>query len=191
MPASAEPIRAVVLTGFMTSGKSTVGRLLAGRLGWRFVDLDREIESVAGRPISRIFEESGEAEFRRLEVEATQALRPFDRLVLAPGGGWITGAAADAAFEPGVLLVWLRIGVDEVLRRAARRPGSRPLLEGPDPRSAALALLNAREPLYRRAHLVVDSDRSHPRRVVARIEAAIRAADRRAGRDDPDIGVPS
>jgi shikimate kinase len=177
-----------VLTGFMTSGKSTVGRRLAARLGWRFVDLDREIERATGLTISEIFRDSGEAEFRRMEAEATEALRPFDRLVLAPGGGWITGPAADAAFDPGVLLVWLRVGLEEVLRRAARRPGIRPLLDGPDPRAAAQELLRAREPYYQRAHLIVDSHRSPPRRVVARIMAAIRAAE--PGPAD-DGGVPS
>jgi shikimate kinase len=174
-PATPETIRAVVLTGFMTSGKSTIGRLLAARLGWRFVDLDQQIEAAQGRSIAEIFRDHGEAEFRRLEAEATAALLPFDRLVLSPGGGWIAGPSAHLAFEPGVLRVWLRISIDEVLRRAARRPGVRPLLEGDDPRRAAETLLRAREPLYRQAHVVVEAGRGSPHKLVRQIIAAMDA----------------
>jgi shikimate kinase len=77
----------IVLTGFMGSGKTSVGALLAERLGWRFLDLDREIERRDGRPVPRIFSESGEAHFRRLETAALASLLGQRRLVLALGGG--------------------------------------------------------------------------------------------------------
>jgi shikimate kinase len=77
----------IVLTGFMGSGKSTVGALLAGRLGWRFLDLDREIERRDGRPVPEIFRESTEAHFRHLETAALAALLGQRRVVVALGGG--------------------------------------------------------------------------------------------------------
>lgn len=77
----------IVLTGFMGSGKTTVGALLAERLGWRFLDLDREIERRDGRSVPEIFRESGEAHFRHLETAALASLLGQRRLVLALGGG--------------------------------------------------------------------------------------------------------
>jgi shikimate kinase len=77
----------IVLTGFMGSGKTTVGALLAERLGWRFLDLDREIERRDGRSVPEMFRESGEAHFRHLETAALASLLGQRRLVLALGGG--------------------------------------------------------------------------------------------------------
>ncbi len=77
----------IVLTGFMGSGKTSVGALLAERLGWKFLDLDREIERRDGRSVPQIFRESGEAHFRRLETAALASLLGQRRLVLALGGG--------------------------------------------------------------------------------------------------------
>src|SRR5580704_14027323 len=81
------PIERLVLTGFMGSGKSTVGRSLAQRLGWGFVDLDSLIEQRDGRAVSRIFEESGEAAFRAVETEALISSLQESQLVIALGGG--------------------------------------------------------------------------------------------------------
>ena len=82
-----QPVERIVLTGFMGSGKSTVGRRLAQRLGWRFIDLDSLIEQRDGRAVSRIFAESGEAAFRAVETEALTSSLSEPRLVLALGGG--------------------------------------------------------------------------------------------------------
>src|ERR1700754_258088 len=78
-----QPIERLVLTGFMGSGKSTVGRSLAQRLGWRFVDLDSLIEQRDGRAVSRIFEEDGESAFRAMETEALTSSLQQSRLVIA------------------------------------------------------------------------------------------------------------
>jgi shikimate kinase len=82
-----QSIERIVLTGFMGSGKSTVGRRLAKRLGWRFIDLDNLIEQRDGRAVSRIFAESGEAAFRAMETQALASLLREPRLVVAVGGG--------------------------------------------------------------------------------------------------------
>ena len=78
----------VLLWGFMASGKTAVGARLADRLGWTHVDLDEEIVRRAGKPITRIFQEEGEAAFRALEADATRDLLARTRAVLSPGGGW-------------------------------------------------------------------------------------------------------
>src|SRR6185437_3822488 len=81
------PVERIVLTGFMGSGKSTIGRRLAQRLGWRFIDLDSFIEQRDGRAVSRIFAESGEDAFRIMETDALASLLREPRLVVALGGG--------------------------------------------------------------------------------------------------------
>ena len=78
----------VVLVGFMGAGKSTVGREVAAKLGWRFLDLDSEIETEAGAAISEIFDRFGESHFRRLESDVGQRALSLHHVVVATGGGW-------------------------------------------------------------------------------------------------------
>lgn len=80
-------LQRIVLTGFMGSGKTTVGRLLAARLGWRFADLDDEVEARTGRSVPQIFAEDGEPAFRAAEADALAALLQDSRIVIALGGG--------------------------------------------------------------------------------------------------------
>jgi shikimate kinase len=162
-------VRRIVLVGFMCSGKSTVGPALAARLGWEHLDLDREVERRDGRPVPRIFAEEGEPRFRALEAEATAALAGRERVVLSPGGGWITNPALLEALGAGTLSVWLRVSPGEVLARSVSSPGERPLLRGPDPLETVRALLAAREPFYRRADLAVETDGRAPEQVAGQI----------------------
>src|SRR5215472_16135113 len=103
------PIRRIVLTGFMGSGKSTVGPLLARRLDWRFVDADDVIVSETGIPITEYFARNGETSFREREHETIARLAVEDALVLALGGGAIETAATRELLlnAPGTLLVHL------------------------------------------------------------------------------------
>lgn len=167
-------VRRVVLVGFMCSGKSTVGPALAARLGWAHLDLDREIERREGRSVARIFAEAGEARFRALEAEATAGLAGRERLVLSPGGGWITNPALLAAMGPYTLSVWLQVTPETVVARSAATPGERPLLRAPDPLAEVRRLLAEREPLYRRASLAVPTDGRDPAGVVSHIMGEIR-----------------
>jgi shikimate kinase len=154
----ADPIERIVLVGMMCSGKSAVGAALAERLGWAHVDLDREIEREAGCPVREIFAAEGEAAFRRMEAEATGRIARTTRVVLSPGGGWITNPDLLDALGPGTLCVWLQVSPEEAVRRSAAAPGERPLLAGPDPLGAVRRLLAEREPFYARAHLVLPTD---------------------------------
>jgi len=161
--------RVIVLVGFMAAGKSTVGRLLAQRLGWRFIDFDDEIVRRTGTDVATLFREHGERRFRELEQQLTAELTSVHRAVLAPGGGWIANAAARERIGPGEVLVWLRVSPEEAVRRAAGSGVERPLLAGSDPLAAARTLLAVREPLYAAAHIVVDVDGIAPDRIVNEI----------------------
>ncbi|HLY20699.1 MAG TPA: shikimate kinase [Bryobacteraceae bacterium] len=141
----------IYLVGFMGSGKSTVGRLLAEQIGWHFADLDEDIEAAAGMRILEIFETRGEAEFRLLEHAAMrQRVRAIERgwpSVLALGGGAIVQPENYALVENNGVTIWLDCPFEIVQRRVA--PAShRPLAR--DPESFA-RLYEARREAYARA----------------------------------------
>ena len=149
----------IFLIGFMTSGKSTVGRLVAGRLGWDFRDLDQVVTAAAGMSVAQIFAAEGEAGFRRREADALAAAAAWRRTVVATGGG----AACDENNLRRLLdagrVVTLGVSPAEVVRRA-QGGAERPLLGagGGDPLRAATALLRARAGFYARAHHQVETD---------------------------------
>ncbi len=149
----------LILIGFMCSGKSTVGRLAAERLGWDFVDFDEAIEDRTGKRIADIFSEDGEDFFRGLEAEITRQVAELRHVVLAPGGGWITQSGLVDLLRQDSRIVWLRVGPQTVLvRHAAQKRMERPLLAVDDPLATVRSLLSERESLYRLADAVVDTD---------------------------------
>ena len=156
----------VVLVGFMGSGKSTVGRRLAARLGWVFVDLDEAVEAATGTKVAEWFRTRGEHAFRQLEAEAGAAAAARARVVIAPGGGWSLVPGRLDGLPGGTLTVWLRIRPETAVRRATGTARVRPLLSGPDPAARARELLQEREPAYSRARLQLDADRASPTSLV-------------------------
>lgn len=168
------PVSRVVLVGFMAAGKTSVAAELAGRLGWEPLDLDREIEAREGRTIPELFRVYGEQHFRALEAALTAEVAARERVVLSPGGGWITNPDLLARLGPATLAVWLRVSPEEALKRAAPTRGTRPLLDVPDPLAKVRALLAERGPLYARAALHVDTDGRNTAEVAAEIEREIR-----------------
>lgn len=166
----------IVLVGFMAAGKTTVGRMLAARLGWSFVDFDERISQRAGRAPGQIIREEGEAAFRSHEAQLTAELAGRTGLVLAPGGGWGADPGRAAALGPGAVRVWLRITVEEALRRAGAEEVDRPLLgAGPDRHARAGALLAERARGYAAAEITVEVNGKSPEAVtdeiVRRLEA--------------------
>jgi len=141
----------VVLTGFMGSGKSTLGPLLADRLGWRFLDLDTEIERRDGRSVARIFAESGESHFRKLESAALATLLGRRRVVLALGGGAPEELGNRLLLEqtPRTAVVYLAAPFEALVARCLEQPGAaeRPVLAD---LSAAERRFKARRRLYER-----------------------------------------
>jgi shikimate kinase len=156
----------------MGAGKSAVGRSLAARMRWRYIDLDREIERYTGRTITEIFRADGEPAFRKLEVELTPRFLGPTHVVFSPGGGWITSPGVLQSIPPGTLSVWLKVSPEEVLRRLSRSSGRqvRPLLQSANPAATVRDLLEKRELLYRQADLVIDTDGLSVSDAVQRLE---------------------
>jgi len=166
-------LRRIVLTGFMGSGKTTVGPLVANRLGWSFVDVDDVIAAEAGATIPGIFKREGEAAFRRREREAIASLARGVGLVLALGGGAIEDAATRELLlkDPETLLVHLQVELATTLARCKGTEGLRPVLAD----EANLASRYERRlPLYRMAHVSLNVDALTPDAVA---EAIVRLAD--------------
>jgi len=177
-------IERIVLIGFMCAGKSTVGRLLADRLGWQLVDFDETIERIQEQTIADIFRHHGESHFRRLEAELTGQLEDRRNVVLVPGGGWMTQHGLVERLRPASLFVWLRVRADTVFDRHSRlAPGDRPLLAVDDPRGAIQTLLAAREPFYRQADVTIDTDERPADEVAGRIIDLLRPRPPQAGDD--------
>jgi shikimate kinase len=143
--------RNVVLTGFMGTGKTTVGRLLAERLAYEFVDTDRMIETEHG-PIPQIFAEHGEGTFRRFEREVAERLAGATGLVIATGGRMMVDPVNAEQLSATGTVVCLTASVDTILERVAAdgSHATRPMLAGGDVRERVSALLAERAPAYAR-----------------------------------------
>ncbi|HEU4440183.1 MAG TPA: shikimate kinase [Methylomirabilota bacterium] len=161
----------VILVGFMGAGKSSVGRLLARRLGRCFVETDDMITAREGRSIPEIFAERGEAHFRALEEETVRLLALKSGDVIATGGGLCCREGRPEALKALGAVVWLRGDFDTLYERA-RRAGERPMLAG-RARDDVAALYRAREPYYRQADVTVDTTDVGPDQVVARVLQAL------------------
>jgi len=159
----------IFLVGLMGSGKTTIGRLLARRLGKRFVDSDHAIEARTGASIPWIFEIEGEASFRRREAETIRELTAQDDIVLATGGGAILNPASRALLAERGTVIYLRAGIGAILQRTSHDK-NRPLLQTADPRRKLEELLVQRDPLYREiADLVIDTGRPNVQSMVQTI----------------------
>jgi shikimate kinase len=165
-------LRRLLLVGFMGSGKSTVGPLLARSLGWRFEDFDAHVERAEGRPIREIFARDGEAYFRAVEARVADALLAEDDVVLASGGGWAARPGRLQRLPEGTASVWLRVSPEAVVARAGGGD-ERPLLAGPDPLARARDLLAEREHAYGAAQVAVDTDGLSPIDVTEKILALL------------------
>ena len=161
----------IVLVGAPGAGKSTVGAMLAERLGVAFRDTDRDVEALAGKAIPDIFFEDGEAEFRRLERQAVVAALAEHSGVLALGGG----AVGDVETRVDLLshtVVWLEVSLHDATRRVGWGPG-RPMLDL-NPRAKLAELMTRRRPLYEEvATITVDSSLLSPEQVVEHVVAAL------------------
>src|SRR4051794_26397632 len=161
---SRNPVRRIVLTGFMGSGKSTVGPLVAAKLGWRFIDVDDVIVADTGMPISQFFTQHGEPAFRQRERETIRRLAAEDRLVLALGGGAIEDASTRDLLlgGTGTILVHLEVTLETTLARCGAADHTRPVLAD---RANLAARYERRLPLYRTAHISIPAGELTPAEV--------------------------
>lgn len=150
-------VRNIVLTGFMGTGKTTVGTLVADKIGWSFRDTDDEIVERTGRTIPDIFEQDGEAAFRRIERAVCQSLAARTGLVIATGGGMLMDETNRAIMLASGLVVCLTAPVEVLAERLGPASESRPLL-----RSDWRSLYNQRKPIYDALPFRVDTAKRTP-----------------------------
>lgn len=150
----------IYLTGLSGSGKSTVGPLLAQRLGWAFVDTDDLIEQSTGMAVTDIFNALGEAAFRERETEMIRHLATmFRELVVSLGGGAVLSGSNRSLLHESGTVVYLKATPDRLAARLGEGAASRPLLKtDPDLTRRLKTLLDQRAPLYEEAHLTVETD---------------------------------
>ena len=158
----------ITLTGFMGSGKTTVGKVLADFLGCPFMDLDDLIVKKAGKSIPEIFAQDGESAFRQLEARLLrQTVEKYteNTVVLALGGGAVTAPASAALLREKTVCIYLRASLETLLQRLEGETAGRPLAD-----ASLAARLSAREPIYEEtAHVIIDTDGLTPDEVADEI----------------------
>jgi shikimate kinase len=167
----------ISLIGYRGTGKTTVGHLLAERLGWTCVDTDLEVERVVGMSIRQIFDQLGEESFRQYEAQVVQELARRHKQVLALGGGAVLRQDNRRALSVAGPVVWLTATPETIGRRIADDPQShsqRPDLTAAGGLTEIRQLLQSREPIYRQlADCAIATDDVNPREIVDRILAAL------------------
>ncbi|NLX95738.1 MAG: shikimate kinase [Rhodopirellula sp.] len=163
----------VTLIGYRATGKTTLAKLLAERLGWDWIDADVEVERAAGKSIAAIFAEDGEPAFRDLEARVTADLCRQPRLVLASGGGAVLRPETREAMRAAGAVVWLKASAETIHARMtgdATTADRRPNLTNQGGLAEIVDLLNRREAIYREtADLELDTDRKTPEQLANEI----------------------
>ncbi|MEX0822558.1 MAG: shikimate kinase [Rhodothermales bacterium] len=157
----------IYLTGFMGSGKSTIGPLIAERLGYEFIDLDEAIEQIAGKSVQSIFSSEGEDAFRRLEALKLRSVSRTARAVISLGGGAVASEDNLYFAKTNGLLVYLRVSGEDLAERLQESAGERPLLQdsdgrpltGPDLVARIEEMMAKRTGYYEQADIMLDIDR--------------------------------
>jgi shikimate kinase len=168
-------MRPLFLIGFMGAGKTTVGRLVAIKLGRAFCDLDREIESAESRSVEELFELRGEEGFRAVERDTLKRVAGHDEAVIACGGGVVTDEGCRAVLGGDSDVVYLAVSPEEAMARIGGDSSVRPLLRDAH-LDAAAALMSSRERLYEEAadFTVLTVGRT-PEEVAERVAAWVRS----------------
>lgn len=156
----------IALTGLRGAGKSTVGPLLAARLGVPFVEMDALVQDAAGLPLDQIFELHGERHYRRLERETVQSILADARAsVVAAAGGVVNEPSTWKALLDRATVVWLRAQPEDHWRRVVAQGDRRPMADHPDAMAELRAVLQSRESRYAQSHLIVDTTGRTPKAV--------------------------
>ena len=158
----------ILLTGFMGAGKTTVGKKLAKRLGYFFIDTDREIEKEQGCSITEIFKYGGEECFRDLETDILQKLQTKQNLVIATGGGMVLRNENRSLMQSLGTRVYLKVELQELMRRL-KKDKKRPLLQKLTPEKHILEMLQQRKSIYEEAECIIDTTDLSPHQMVTEI----------------------
>ncbi len=157
----------IYLVGFMCSGKSTVGKLLAKELGKEFIDIDKLIEKQTGKKITQIFKEKGESYFRKLEKEKIKEISDKKGLVVSTGGGLGADLENMNLMKKTGTVIWLKVSIDTVLKRCGT-DRSRPMLSLPDEKLKQL--FREREDVYKLADITIETEGKTPEQVFNEIK---------------------
>ena len=163
----------IILTGFMGTGKSVVGRQLARELNTPFIDTDDLIEKEAGKSIAQIFACHGEGYFRKLESKAIDDVSSKTNMVIATGGGAIVNPKKLEALKKTGIVICLTASIDAILSRVGSGD-ERPLLSAADKKGAISNLLKTREPFYQKADFIIDTTTKTVGEVVKEIKKIVR-----------------
>jgi shikimate kinase len=162
----------IALIGFMGTGKTVVGKMLADKIGKAFIELDAEIEKTTGKTIADIFREDGEGHFRQLETEAVGRYSGQKNVVIACGGGIVLSSINIFRLKQECVIVCLSAALPDILKRVAGE--KRPLLNVPDREKQVTELLESRRPLYEQAaDITIDTSGSDAPTVVSKILKAL------------------
>lgn len=181
----------IFLTGFSGSGKSTIGPLLANSLGYDFLDMDKEIEHLAGKTINQIFVEEGEAYFRALELRVLEGIVDHGEQVVSLGGGLLQNDPCFSLITASGTLVYLHSS-PEILAKRLSHKTDRPLMKGDNGERLSreqiekkiFALLEQREPRYKTAQIMVETD---TKRIGSTVEELTRKIERHVRRAESNL----
>jgi len=155
----------IIMVGFMGSGKTTVGRILAKKLGYEFFDTDKYIEKKEGMTITEIFAQKGEPWFRNLELQVAREISESENKVIGTGGGMVKNDEIMRLLKAGGIVVYLKASAGKIAYNL-RNDNSRPLLAGEDKFAKIKSLLAQREHLYiKAADITINTDRRVPKKV--------------------------
>lgn len=173
--------KSLVFVGMMGSGKTAIGKLVASALNLPFFDSDHEIVTAANLDIPEIFERHGEDYFRSGEEKVIQRLLNDGPAIVSLGGGAFISEATRKQIRQKAISIWLTADLDLLMARVMKRPGTRPLLNTPDPRKTLSELKTKREPIYALADIHVPSSKvskNHTRdAVLAKLSQHLLGAD--------------
>ncbi len=164
--------RNIILTGFMGTGKSAVGTLLAQRLQREFFDTDTLIEQASGQTIASVFAEKGEAYFRELEKQVIRQVCQKQEVVIATGGGAIVNVDNATCLKESGTVICLTASPETIVQRVQGNK-DRPLLQGEEPLTKIRSLLTTRAEAYARADVTIDTSALNPSEVMAMILAVV------------------
>jgi shikimate kinase len=167
-------VKNIVLTGFMGTGKTEVGRVLAQRLGYVLIDVDDEIENEQKMKISDIFSRSGEPAFRDIESAMIKKLSQLGRAVISTGGGAVLRQENIDCLRLKGIIVCLTASAETIFDRT-KRNNDRPLLKVDDPLGKIKELLSFRQPCYQKADIAVDTEGKAPVEVAEEIIEKVRS----------------
>jgi XRE family aerobic/anaerobic benzoate catabolism transcriptional regulator len=180
-PSAAMRRERIALVGLRGGGKSTLGGLLAERLGVPFIELDRIVEQRSGMALGEMLEMFGQEMFRRAERAALEAvLHEHPRFVLATGGGLVTEPATYELLLSSCLTVWVRAEPDQHMQRVIAQGDLRPMADNVRAMDDLLSILKSREPLYAKADIAIDTAGKSPQKSAAELDTLLNAEGSRA-----------